>query len=122
MKTFFAKHRSDLLLICALLILSGAMFLFFLGIKQEGAWAVVTVDGVETARYSLAEPGTYPLNGGSNILEVTQDAVWLSSANCPDKLCVNQGKIRFTGECIVCLPNKLTVTIEGAEGTIDLVS
>ena len=33
------------------------------------------------------------------------------SADCPDHLCVKQGKISADGEMIVCLPNKVTVQI-----------
>ena len=40
---------------------------------------------------------------------------WLVDADCPDKLCVHQGKIDKTGEVITCLPNKLTVTVIGAD-------
>ena len=56
-----------------------------------GGEVVVRVDGVETERHALTE------------------------ANCPDLLCVRQGKIRYTGQSIICLPNRLTVTVEGGE-------
>ena len=54
-------------------------------------------------------------NGGSNILVIEGGQAWLSEANCPDLLCVHQGKIRYTGQSIICLPNRLTVTVEGGE-------
>ena len=46
----------------------------------------------------------------------------MSEANCPDHICVRQGKIHYTGQVITCLPNRLTVTIEGGEdGGVDLI-
>ena len=46
----------------------------------------------------------------------------IEEADCPDKLCVRHPRIHFTGEVITCLPNKLTVTIEGGESNdVDLV-
>ena len=76
--------------------------------------AVVAVNGEKVAEYSLSENGTYPLNGGTNILVIEDGAAFLEEANCPDKLCVKQGRISRTGQCITCLPNRLTVTVEGA--------
>ena len=67
--------------------------------------------------------GTYPLNGGTNTLVIENGAAWLSHANCPDELCVKQGKISHNGQVITCLPNKLTVTVYGAaQNDVDLVS
>ena len=57
-----------------------------------------------------------------NILVIEDGRAYLSDANCPDKLCVHQGKISRTGEVITCLPNKLTVTVFGAEESVDLIS
>ena len=83
---------------------------------------VVRVDGVEVERHSLALNGTFPLNGGSDILVIENGQAWLSEANCPDHICVKQGKIHYTGQVITCLPNRLTVTVEGGESNgIDLV-
>ena len=116
------KLRADLLLIGLLVLAAGLLYLFFGPGGDSGAWAVVRVDGEEEARYSLRENGIYPLNGGTNTLVIEDGAAWLCDADCPDKLCVRQGKIKYSGQCITCLPNRLTVTLEGAETCIELVS
>ena len=124
MKALFAnkKLRADLILIAALLALAGILFLALNHGRQEGGVAVVRVDGVEVERHSLSLNGTFPLNGGSNILVIWDGQAWLSEANCPDHICVKQGKIHYTGQVITCLPNRLTVTIEGGEdGGVDLI-
>ncbi len=117
MKDFFAdrKRRADLLVIGALLLLALVLYLVIGATRTEGGVAVVRVDGVETERHALSADGTYPLNGGSNILVIGDGQAWLSDANCPDLLCVRQGKIHYTGQSIICLPNRLTVTVEGGE-------
>ena len=80
------------------------------------------MNGVETERHSLAVDGTFSLNGGTNILVIQDGQAWLSEADCPDLLCVKQGKIHYTGQVITCLPNRLTVTVEGGESNgVDLV-
>ena len=38
----------------------------------------------------------------------------MSDADCPDKLCIHQGRIHKNGQWIICLPNRVAVTIEGA--------
>ena len=112
----------DIILIVSILLIALAAFLFIELGKEEGARVVVAVEGHEIATYSLSENGEYSLNGGTNILHIEGGMAWLTEANCPDKLCVHQGKIEKTGEVITCLPNKLTVTVKGADGGVDLVS
>lgn len=114
--------KRDIILIASILVIAIAFFLIVELTKEEGAGVVVKVDGVEVAEYSLSKSGTYPLNGGTNILVIEDGRAYLSDANCPDKLCVHQGKISRTGEVITCLPNKLTVTVFGAEESVDLIS
>ncbi|MBR3473434.1 MAG: NusG domain II-containing protein [Oscillospiraceae bacterium] len=117
MKALFAnkKLRADLILIAALLLLAGILFLALNHGRQEGGVVVVRVNGAEVERHSLSLSGTFPLNGGSNILVIQNGQAWLSEANCPDHICVRQGKIHYTGQVITCLPNRLTVTVEGGE-------
>ena len=114
--------KRDIILIASILIVAIAFFLIVELTKEEGAGVVVKVDGIEVAEYSLSKNGTYPLNGGTNILVIENGKAYLTDANCPDKLCVHQGKISRTGETITCLPNKLTVTVFGAEESVDLIS
>ena len=114
--------KRDIILIASILVIAIALFLIVELTKEEGAGVTVKVDGVKVAEYSLTANGTYPLNGGSNILVIENGKAYLTDANCPDKLCVHQGKISRTGETITCLPNKLTVTVFGAEESVDLVS
>lgn len=91
--------------------------------KKDGDYVVVKVDGNEVARYSLTQDGEYSLNGGTNVLRIENGKAYLVSANCPDHLCVKQGKIDQSGETITCLPNRLTVTVYSqTEGEVELVS
>lgn len=117
------NRRADLIFIAALLALAAVLYLLLSAGRDPGAVAVVRVDGEETARYPLYADGVYPLNGGTNTLMIQGGEAWLTDADCPDRLCVKQGHIRFSGQCITCLPNKLTVTLEGApDDGVDIVS
>ena len=114
------KLRPELLLIVFLLLASIIVILIMYLGKTPGGQVVVRVDGQETARYSLFTDGEYQLNGGSNTLVVAEGVAYIEWANCPDKYCVKQGRIAYEGQCITCLPNRLTVTVEGVKGDIDI--
>lgn len=108
--------RADLLLILGLLILGGVLLAVSRGGESgSDASVVVVVDGVETARYPLDKNGTFSLNGGTNTLVIEDGYAWLSEAQCPDQLCVHMGRIHNSSGIIVCLPNRLYVTIEGVD-------
>ena len=112
--------RRDILLILLFLLLSAGMFAWLHFRQQEGGWAVVTVNSKEVARYSLLKDGHYVLNNGTNTLVIEDGAAWMQEALCPDHICVDMGKIRYSGQSIVCLPNRVVVSIEGVAGEADL--
>lgn len=112
------RLRSDLLLLGGLAAVGLALFaLLSLG-RDEGVQVLVRVDGVVTQRFSLSEPRSYTIqtrDEGVNKLRIDDGAVWLESANCPDCLCVKQGKIRYAGESIICLPHGVVVELSGQD-------
>lgn len=107
--------KKDLILIGVILAVILIAFAVIELTKEEGASVVVRVNGAMVAEYSLSKNGEYALNGGTNILRIENGKAYLVSATCPDHLCVNQGKIDQNGETITCLPNRLTVTVQGGE-------
>ena len=120
------KTRNDLVLGLAVIILAAGIWLTTELLKKDGAFAVVTVNGTETARYSLAEDAEIHLeseNGGYNILVIKNGKADITEASCPDHVCVDQRAISKTGEAITCLPNKTVITIDSKEeAEIDFVS
>ncbi len=107
------KLLGDLMLILALLFVSLLVFLLVELTRDEGSSVLVTVDGEAVAEYSLFDDGEYSLNDGTNILVISNGCAYLKDASCPDRLCVNQGKISMSGERIVCLPNRVMIEILG---------
>lgn len=114
--------KRDVILIASILVIAIVLFVAMELTRQEGAFVLVRVDGQEVGRYALSEDGTYALNGGTNVLRIEDGTAYMTEADCPDKLCVHQGRISKSGQVITCLPNKLTVTVRGAEGAVDLIS
>lgn len=105
--------------ILVILLAFGLLPLF----QAEGAYVVIRLDGQPVAQYDLTVNAEYELNGGTHVLRIEDGSAFLLSADCPDHLCVNQGKIDRSGETITCLPHRLTVTVYGGEkGDVELVS
>lgn len=111
------KRQGDLLLTGSLLLLAGILFFLFRP-GGQGAWAVVTADGTEIARYPLDEERTVRLGDDTdyNILQIAGGAAAVAEANCGDHTCVRTGEISREGERIVCLPHKLIIQIECGDG------
>ena len=65
----------------------------------------ITVDGKVFGTYLLSEDRTVSVNE-TNIVLITEGTVSMESADCPDQ-------IKRSGESIICLPNKVVVSIEG---------
>ena len=110
--------KGDRFLMGGVALLAAASLVFWALTRQEGAWVRVEVNGQETASYPLSEDRTVEIegaNGGRNRLEIRDGEAWMAEASCPDQLCVHQPAIRYHGQTIVCLPHRVSVTIEGGE-------
>ncbi len=116
--------RFDIILIVGLLLISLVSLLAIFFFREQGDLIEIKIDGNVVAEYSLYENGEYSLNGGSNILVIENGEAYLSYADCPDKTCVKTGKISYSGQSIICLPNRLTVTVRShsAQNGVDIVS
>jgi len=114
------KLKADIILAIVILAIAGISFIFMMSNKQDGAYAVVKINGVEVGRYPLDKDKEYSLNNGTNILVIKDGKAHISYANCPDQICVKEGEISQSHQCITCLPNKLTITIEGKNSDVDL--
>lgn len=103
-------RRADFFLLALPLLLG--VLLFFLLRSGEGAFVTVRVGEETVARYPLSVDAVYELNGGSNRLVIRDGAAFIERADCPDGLCISQGRISREGERIVCLPNRVIVSVE----------
>ena len=103
------------ILFCALFLL-GAGAYFALGRLNGGTVAEVTVDGALLCRVELSQVAvpyryTVETDWGVNVLEFSREGVEVVSADCPDQVCVIQGRISDSLVPIVCLPHRLVVSI-----------
>ena len=113
--------RNDLILIGTLLGIAVVLFLamFFIKRNTVNGEAVVLIEGEEYGRYPLSEDCVVELPGllGNNVLTIQEGSAYMSAAVCPDKICMDFGKIHYNTEMIVCRPGSIVVIIENGEAS-----
>ena len=109
--------KADIVLILVLLLVTAAAGVMMLAARETGGTAVVLQDGQEIMRLPLEEDAEEVIagEGGTNTVVIRGGTARVTEADCPDKVCVHTGEIRYSGQTIVCLPHKLVVKIEGGE-------
>lgn len=113
-------RRNDVIFIAALLLVvavAGACLYFFRG---EGDTVTVSVDGTIIATYPLNVDRVEDIHTGTdglNRLIIRDGKAWVETASCPDGICAAHKPIHRSGESIVCLPNKVVVTVQKADAT-----
>ena len=55
-------------------------------------------------------------------VEMSNGKVRVTDSTCKDKLCIREGAISKVGDTIICLPNRISISIEGENSNIDTVS
>ena len=111
------KLINDVILIAGALVIAIIALLIinrYKAMSTENAMVVIEVNGDEVGRYPLSDDRVVYVesyNGGNNTVTIKDGKVSVSEASCPDKICVKHKRIKYNGETIICLPNRMTVTI-----------
>lgn len=113
-------HKADILLILSLFLVFLAAVIITSALRTRGESVEITKNGEYLMTVSLAEDGEYKIGEG-NILVIEGGEAYMKSADCPDGTCISVGKISLVGESIICLPNRVSVTVIGSGGG-DLIS
>ena len=115
------KH-GDIWLILGVLAIAAGLFAMLWFTPGESRMVEVRVDGTVYTTLPLDTPATLKIpgiNGVTNTLVIADGRASMTHAACPDGLCVRMGKISRTGQSIVCLPGRITVTIVGGAPALD---
>ena len=120
------KTKNDIILAVIVIAVAAVGLLLLNVFKTEGSFAVVKIDGKETARYPLSVNTEVVIetgDNGKNTLVIEDNKAFMKDANCPDKICEGHSKISYKGETIVCLPHKVVIEIvaEDSENELDVV-
>lgn len=106
--------KNDVIFISFLIVFCIAVCVWvYKGGSVEGSTICITLDGVEYGTYSLLEEQTIVVeqNGAKNVIVIENGEAYMQDASCPDQLCVDQNEISYDKESIICLPNKVVITV-----------
>lgn len=109
--------KGDMAVIFIVLILTAGLFGFRLFGRIAGECVLISVDGSEST-YRLSEDRSVLLESedGKCTVVIEDGKVFVKHSDCPEKSCMNMGKISKKGEVIACAPLKIYVKITGNGG------
>ncbi len=116
-KKLFGFTGWDIALAAVFLAAAALIWALLLRPDAAGSSVEITRGGELVGVYDLSVDRvlTFSDGGHENTVLISGGEVRVTEANCPDQYCVKHSAIRYRGECIVCLPARLVVTITGGE-------
>lgn len=116
-KEIFSKLKiGDFIIVGVILAVSLLLFLnsFF---PDKGLIAEIYFEGESFAVYDLSGlTESETVSVGSCEILVENDGVTFLSSDCSDKLCINRGKLKKSGDTMACVPERVSVVIKKAKG------
>ncbi len=122
------KTRTWVLLTAALGLAFALLSWYTLTRRASGRTAEVVQDGKILYAIDLdrvTQPYTLTVEwpeGGSNTIRVKPGDIRVEAADCPDKICVDQGWLEGRASPIVCLPHRLVIRLRGVAQGPDTVA
>lgn len=108
------KSIISILIVLALLVVFAVIFY---STRKSGNIVVIYHDGNVIGHYALSSDREIQIKDKSgnitNIVCIRDSQVYMKEADCPDQICVNQGRKSLDGESITCLPNRVVVEVKG---------
>jgi hypothetical protein len=89
-----------------------------------GETAQILVPGAPTRNISLRDNHRYSVQGplGDSILEVSDGRIRFVESPCDNKQCIHSGWLARAGDFATCLPNRVSILVNGADGAYDTIN
>ncbi len=103
-------YINDIILNASVLVLCAFVpLVMFFASKENEKTVVIKHDGEVVSRIKLSQNEEVEVNGVTVV--VKDNKAYISESDCPDGLCMAMKKAENGGDSIVCVPNKVSVTI-----------
>lgn len=110
-------RRADTVLAATVLGAAALSAVLLWRLPPAGRTVTVQQNGQTVTVLPLATDTDYivtGVGGASNTVRIRDGRVSVCAASCPDGLCVRHRAVSRAGESIICLPNRVVVTVDGA--------
>lgn len=117
-----SSRPADRWLIAIVLAAAVGIALLLWWLPPTGYAVEVAVDGQVVATLPLNTPTQWVIPGaeeGENTLVIADGQATVTDASCPDGICVRHPAISRAGESIICLPNRVVITVVGGSPRVD---
>lgn len=110
--------KADWIMIAAVFIIAAAILIFqriFVNTDSSKDRQVeILYKNQVLGTYALEENREIPVNTeeGYNLIVLEGGYVYVKDADCANRICMQSGKKKETGETITCLPHKLIITVK----------
>ncbi len=108
-------RRGDFLFLIVCVVLIGAAIVLFRFVSKDTGRKVVIEEGSEVfGSYPLSDDKTIEVTGilGISTVVIKDGEVYMKESPCPNKVCLHMGKISEVNETIVCIPNRIYITVK----------
>lgn len=113
------RLRNDIILICSVIVFTLIILVAITLINKTGSEVIIEQNSKQVAVLDLNKDQEYNLynSGGKicNTVIIKNGEAYMIYADCKDKICVNHNKISKNNESIICLPNKVIVTVTNSK-------
>lgn len=104
--------------ICLIVFLLGLGILLMLTGRKDGTVAEIRIDGELYGSYSLYESREIRIEKDGELLGVAvidDGKILMKSAACKGGDCVKRGAASHDGDCILCLPSGISITVGNSD-------
>lgn len=101
------------------------IMLFYRSFSADSSELYVDITGESfKASYDPWQERIVEVEGPLGVTRVVMKdgVVWVEDSTCRDKICIKMGKIKRSGEQIVCLPNRVVIELKGKKELFDAVT
>ncbi len=108
--------KGDIVLAVFVLLFCLVLFLFLYPFNNsDGSSVQIEVGGTVTATLPIDKDAVYEVKNNNGVVTnkvvISNGKVSMEYADCRDQICVNHKEISKSNESIICLPNKVVVTV-----------
>ena len=93
------------------------------GGDEPGSAALIRSAAAEPRRLSLSHAGRYTVDGpqGETVIEIEGGRARIVASPCTNQHCVRAGWVSRSGHAVTCVPNRVSLRIEGGEPEYDSI-